>query len=261
MRRALLAAALLFTACAPATTRVTPPTLQASFSAQGVIWTEGSRVTLARAPLFQMVVPRVPAGVTAVGWQAASLSSGGAATPWVGVGGLGLLLTADGRPVTLQAGRVVALSGTRAYREDGSTYSYDGVPGAGLLGTPDAVVTGGDGSEYAVQAGNLYRLGSSGQTVGSQTVGSQTLLSGAAQRYLYATPTGAATANAPTVVTLDGRYTLTGTALEWRDASGLLLGSLPHPPGLIGVVGGVLVTLQPGGDLRFFAPDLRELHP
>ncbi len=249
--------ALLLAACAPAAVRQAPASgLQASFSSQGVIWAEGDRVTLARAPLFQKVVPRVPSGVTAVGWQVESPSSGGAATPWVAVGGLGLLLTADGRPVTLQAGRVLALSSTRAYREDGSTYSYGGVPGAGLLGTPDAVVTGGDGLDYAVQAGNLYRLDSGGQTAGNQS-----LLSSAAQRYLYATPTGAATANAPTVVTLDGRYTLTGTALEWRDASNLLLTTLPHPPGLIGVVGNAVVTLQPGGVLRFFSPDLRELHP
>jgi len=246
----LAALAFLLAACAPAAVRPVPAAdLQASFSGQGVIWAEGGRVTLARAPLFQRVALRVPSGVTAVGWQVTP--SGTTVSPWVAVGGLGLLLTADGRPVTLQAGRVVALSGTRAYREDGSTYSYDGLPGAGLLGTPGAVVTGGDGLDYAVQQGNLYRLDSGGQT----------LLSGAAQRYLYATPTGAATANAPTVVTLDGRYTLTGTALEWRDASGLLLASLPHPSGLIGVVGNVIVTLQPGGALRFFAPDLRELHP
>ena len=247
MRRLLLAA-LLLTACAPAAVRQAPPAgLQASFSSQGVLWAEGGKVRLARAPAFRPLPVPVPAGVTAVGWQV----SGSEPVPWVALGGPGLLLTADGRPVTVQAGRVVALSATRAYREDGSTVSYDGTPGAGLLGTPDAVVTGGDGLDYAVQRGNLYRLDSGGPT----------LLSGAAGPFLYADPSGAGSANAPTVVTLDGRYTLTGTALERRDASGALLMSVPHPAGLIGVVGGVIVTVQPGGALRVFAPELRELRP
>ena len=221
--------------------------MQASFSSAGLLWSEGGKVTLARAPAFQKVAVTVPAGVTAVGWQVV----GSERTPWAALGPLGLLLTADGRPVTVQAGRVVALSSTRAYREDGSTAGYDGVPGAGLLGTPDAVVTGGDGADYAVQGGNLYRLGN----------GAQTLVSGAAQRYLYADLTGAATANAPTAVTPDGRYTLTGTVLERRDAAGVLLAAHAHPAGLIGVVGNLIVTLQLGGILRFFAPDLKELRP
>lgn len=253
MKRPLLAAflltALALPGCAPAaTTGGDASRLQASFSDQGVLWTEGGRVTLARAPAYQRVTVRVPAGVTAVGWQTVDRVS----TPWVALGGLGLLLTADGRPVTVQAGRVVALSSTRAYRQDGSTVGYDGSGGGpGLLGTPDAVVTGGDGLDYAVQEGKLYRLDSGGQT----------LLSSAAMPYLYADPSGAGTANAPTLSTLDGRYTLTGTALERRDASGRLLASVPHPAGLLGVVGGVIVTLQPGGLLRFFAPELRELQP
>ncbi|WP_407539993.1 hypothetical protein Q0M94_00920 [Deinococcus radiomollis] len=247
MKRLLLAA-LLLTACAPTALRQTVPAmLQASFSSAGVLWSEGGKVTLARAPAFQKVQVKVPAGVTAVGWQVAGYER----TPWVALGQLGLLLTADGRPVTVQAGRVVALSGTRAYREDGSTAGYDGGAGSGLLGRPDAVVTGGDGADYAVQNGSLYRLGG----------GAQTLLSGAAQPYLYADLTGAATANAPTAITPDGRYVLTGTALERRDAAGVLLASLPHPVGLIGVIGNLIVTLQPGGTLRFFAPDLKELRP
>ncbi|WP_407568859.1 hypothetical protein [Deinococcus altitudinis] len=252
MNRLLLAAlclsALILAACAPTVLRQTAPTpLRVSFSSAGVLWSEGGRVTLARAPDFRQVQVKVPAGVTAVGWQVAGYER----TPWVALGGLGLLLTADGRPVTVQAGRVVALSGTRAYREDGSTAGYDGGAGSGVLGRPDAVVTGGDGADYAVQGGSLYRLGSGGQT----------FLSGAAQPYLYADLTGAATANAPTAVTPDGRYTLTGAALERRDAAGVLLASLPHPAGVLGVVGNLIVTLQPGGTLRFFAPDLKELRP
>ena len=63
------------------------------------------------------------------------------------------------------------------------------------------------------------------------------------------------------MATLDGRYTLTGTALERRDAAGVLLASLPHPAGLLGQVGSLIVTVQPGGMLRFFGPELRELKP
>ena len=256
MKRLLLAALLLppflLAACAPTALRQTAPTptavaLQASFSSAGVLWSEGGKVTLARAPAFQKVAVRVPAGVTAVGWQVVGYER----TPWVALGQLGLLLTADGRPVTVQAGRVVALSSTRAYREDGSTAGYDGSAGSGVLGRPDAVVTGDDGADYVVQNGSLYRLDS----------GTQTLLSAAAQPYLYADLTGAATANAPTAVTPDGRYVLTGTVLERRDAAGVLLASLPHPAGVLGVVGNLIVTVQPGGTLRFFAPDLRELKP
>ena len=251
--------ALLLSACAPAAVKTVgtgpaaPAALQASFSSDGVIWNEGGRVTLARFPGFQKVAVRVPAGATAVGWQ----SAGGPSlnrvnTPWVALTGLGLIVTADARPVSVQVGRMVALSSALVYRQDGSAVGYDGGPaGSGLLGTPEAVVTGGDGLEYALQNGKLYRLGSGGQV----------LLSGAAQPFLYATPSGAATANAPTVATLDGRYTLTGTALERRDAAGVLLASVPHPAGLLGQVGSLIVTVQPGGMLRFFGPELRELRP
>ena len=197
---------------------------------------------------FQKVSVRVPAGATAVGWQSVNRVN----MPWVALAGLGLIVTADARPASVQVGRTAVLSSALVYRQDGSAVGYDGGPaGSGLLGTPEAVVTGGDGLEYALQNGKLYRLGSGGQV----------LLSGAAQPFLYATATGAATANAPTVVTLDGRYTLTGTALERRDAAGVLLASVPHPAGLLGQVGSLIVTVQPGGMLRFFGPELRELKP
>ena len=258
MKRILLTA-LLLSACAPAavqtagvqtagTDLAAPTTIQASFSGDGVIWTEGGRVTLARFPGFQKVSVRVPAGATAVGWQSVNRVN----TPWVALAGLGLIVTADARPVSVQVGRTVALSAALVYRQDGSAVGYDGGPASTrLLGTPEAVVTGGDGLEYALQGGKLYRLGSGGQV----------LLSGAAQPFLYATVSGAATANAPTVATLDGRYTLTGTALERRDAAGVLLASAPHPAGLLGQVGSLIVTVQPGGILRFFGPELRELQP
>ena len=258
MKRFLLVA-LLLSACAPAavktvgvttggTSSAAPTALQASFSSDGVIWTEGGRVTLARFPGFQKMSVQVPAGATAVGWQTVDRIN----TPWVALGGLGLIVTADARPVSVQVGRTAVLSSALVYRQDGSAVGYDGGPaGTRLLGTPEAVVIGGDGLEYALQGGKLYRLGSGGQV----------LLSSAAQPFLYATVSGAATANAPTVSTLDGRYTLTGTALERRDAAGVLLASVPHPAGLLGQVGSLIVTVQPGGTLRLFGPELRELQP
>lgn len=247
MKRLLLAA-LLLSACAPAAVRTASPAFQASFSEGGVLWNEGGKVTLARFPAFRKASVNLPAPATAVGWQTANQST----VPWVALGGLGLLVTADGRPVTVQVGPVVAMSSGLLYRQDGSAVAYDGVgSGSGLLGAPDAVVTGGDGHDYAVQDGKLYRLEG----------GRQTLLSSAAQPYLYAEPSGAGTANAPTVVTQSGRYTLTGAVLERRDGAGVLLASLPHPAGLVGAVGSLIVTVQPGGQLRFFAPDLKELTP
>jgi hypothetical protein len=244
----LLLAALLLSACAPAVVRTAPPAFQASFSEGGVLWQEGGKVTLARFPVFRKVPVGLPSPATAVGWQRTAQM----VTPWVALGGLGLLVTADGRPATVQAGPVVAMSSTQAYRQDGSAVGYDAQVGvSGLLGAPDAVVTGGDGLDYAVQDGKLYRLEN----------GRQTLLTSAAQPYLYAEPGGAGTANAPTAVTQSGRYTLTGTVLERRDGAGALLASLPHPAGLVGAVGSLIVTVQPGGVLRVFAPDLRELKP
>ena len=245
----LTLAVLLLTACAPATVRTAAPTaLQASFSESGVLWTEGGKVTLARFPAFRKVSVNLPAPASAVGWQTVR----GNNTPWVALGSLGLLVTADARPVTVQVGPVVAMSSALLYRQDGSAVSYDGgAAGSGLLGAPDAVVTGGDSQDYAVQDGKLYRLDGA----------KQTLLSGAAQPYLYTEPSGAGTANAPTVVTQSGRYTLTGTVLERRDGAGVLLTSLPHSAGLLGAVGSLIVTVQPGGTLRFFAPDLKELKP
>jgi hypothetical protein len=265
VKRFLLAAVLL-SACAPAAVRPSmakpgagssdsvpairpyvPPPVQAAFSSAGVIWNEGGKVTLARSPGFQKVPFALKAVATAVGWQTVDRLN----TPWVGVGQLGWLLTADGRPVTVQVGRVVALSNTRAYRQDGSAVGFDGAALPGLLGTPDAVVTGGNGTDYALQNGKLYRLTESGPL----------LESGAARPFLYAEAGGASTANAPTLVTVSGRYTLTGTALERRDGAGALLASVPHPAGAIGEVGSLVVTVQPGGILRVFAPELRELKP
>ncbi len=205
MKRILLTA-LLLSACAPVAVQIAgvksigtdpaaPTTIQASFSGDGVIWTEGGRVTLARFPGFQKVSVRVPAGATAVGWQSVNRVN----TPWVALAGLGLIVTADARPVSVQVGRTVALSAAFVYRQDGSAVDYDGGPASTrLLGTPEAVVTGGDSLEYAIQGGKLYRLGSGGQV----------LLSGAAQTYLSHILTPDATYNA--------RSVLSGGALSTR---------------------------------------------
>ncbi|MFC4454950.1 hypothetical protein [Deinococcus sonorensis] len=243
MKRLALLAGLLLSACAP-TLQQAPASLalQAAFSSDGVVWSEGGQAHVARAPTFQASTVRLPAPATAVSWQ------GG--VPWVAVPRLNALLSADGRPVTLPVGRVVALSGTRVYRQDGSAVTYAGAATEGLIGAPGAVLTGPDGLDYAVQQGRLYRVS-----------GGPVLLSAAARPFLYATLTGAATANAPTLQTQDGLYTLSGEALERRDLTGALLARVSHAPGLIGAVGATIVTVSAGGLLRFFAPDLRELKP
>ncbi|PNY82223.1 hypothetical protein CVO96_13370 [Deinococcus koreensis] len=63
----------------------------------------------------------------------------------------------------------------------------------------------------------------------------------------------------PSVVTPAGTYRLSGGRLERLDQTGRLVSSLPHPAGLLGVVGQELVTVTPGGTLRVFGSDLTEL--
>ncbi len=222
--------------------------LQASFSEGGVIWLEGGRVTLARAPGFRLQAVALPGPASAVAWQ------GG--LPWVALGGLGLLVSADGRPLSVPVGRVVALSATRAYRQDGSAVSVSPAgavtPAGGVPGTPSAVLTGGDGLDYAEANGALYRV---------TGLGEAQLLDESPGPLLSLTPQGAVSARLPGVQTLGGLYRLTGTALERLDGSGRLLASAPHPPGQVGVVSGMIVTVSAGGRLRVFAPDLRELRP
>ena len=256
MKRLALISALLLSACAPVVqgatgAQTTPkPALQASFSPAGVIWLEGGQVWVARSPGFQKMNVRLPAPAAAVAWQTGTNDF----TPWAALTSAGLIVTADGRPVSVPVGRVVAMSSSRVYREDGSAVGFDGSAATGLLGAPDTAITGSDGLDYALQGTRLYRLDGSA---------APTLLTTAAAPFLYASPVGEfggiGSANAPTLVTNTGRYTLTGTALERRDASGVLLASLPHGAGVVGAVGSVIVTVQPGGTVRVFAPELREL--
>ena len=239
----------LLTACAPAQTqsqrapaRSALP-FQADFSDAGVTWVSGGQAYVARAPSFRVQPAPLPTPAVAAAWV------GNVA--WGALPDAGLIVTLDGPPDSRVVGRAVRLSRQRVYLQDGSAVNYGGGAADGVLGFPQAVLTGGDGEEYALVGGSLYRPGRP-----------PTLLSGGAQPYLYRLPgRGAATSNVPTVQTDQGLYRLTGTHLERTNASGQPLISLPHGPGLIGVVGGRVVTLGAGGSIRVFLSDLREVRP
>ena len=129
---------------------------------------------------------------------------------WGALPDAGIIVTLDGPPETRVVGRAVRLSHQRIYRQDGSAVNYGGGAAGGVLGFPQAVLTGGDGEEYALVGGDLERPGNP-----------PTLLSAGAQAYLYRLPgRGAATSNVPTVQTDQGLYRLTGAQLERLDARG-----------------------------------------
>lgn len=86
-----------------------------------------------------------------VGWN------GGDA--WAAVPGLGAVITLDRAAQTVAVGRVVALSSTRAYREDGTAVTYAGAAARGVIGAPAAALTGGDGQDYVLLGGQLLRVG------------------------------------------------------------------------------------------------------
>ncbi|GBF05128.1 hypothetical protein DAERI_030294 [Deinococcus aerius] len=243
MRRSLfsaLAPLLLIAACAPAPTSRAPsaaPAFSAAFAPEGVAWMDQGQACVARAPSYRPVCPRLPGRVAAVGWNRGNA--------WAALPGVGLLVTLDLAARSVPVGRVVALSATRAYREDGSAVTYDGNAATGVSGAPSAAVTGGDGQDYVLLAGALVR------------VADGTVLERVAGPLLEVTPTGARSTNLPSVTTLAGTYRLTGTALERLDAAGRVLKSVPHGPGRVGVVGGDLVTVSPGGAVRVFGSDLQ----
>ncbi|BDP42489.1 hypothetical protein DAETH_24580 [Deinococcus aetherius] len=241
MRRLLLSALCLLplTACAP-TTATRAPAFDAAFGVEGVAWVDGGRACVARAPSYRAVCPALPPAV-AVAWN------GGDA--WAAVPAAGVVVTLDRAARSVAAGRVVALSSTRAYREDGSAVTYAGAAATGVAGAPSAAVTGGDGQDYVLLAGTLRR------------VEDGVILDRAPQPFLRVTPTGVTTANTPGVVTPQGTYRLTGTALERVDASGRVLASVPHGPGRVGFVSADVVTVAPGGAVRVFDVDLRPLTP
>lgn len=247
MKRALLAAAFALSACAPTRTASTAPAptsnapLQAAFSDAGVLWSVGGRAYLARAPLFQVETVGLPAPAGAVAWQ----GTGPTAVPWVALPAYGLIVTASGAPKTVQVGRVAALSGATVYRQDGTAVGFDGQPdGARFPGGPSMAVTGGDGQDYGLVAGGLYR------------VGEALPLDPAARPFLYATPSGAATANAPTISTPQGTYQLSGGELLHFDLAGVLRGRVKSAGVALGLIGGRLAVLGAEGRLGFYGFDL-----
>lgn len=237
----LLFAVLLFLlgACAPRAQGGDP--FAAAFSSGGVIWTANGRTFLARAPQFAPEAVRTPGRVADVAWQ------GGDA--WVALPDVGWVQRVTGAPGVVRAGLAVRLSAARIYREDGSAVAYAGGPAAGLLGAPDAVVTGGDGLDYALQGGKLYQLGSA-RTLVNEAAGGP---------YLVATPGGAVTSAVPAAVHDGDLYRLTNGQLERVDAAGSVRAALPHAPGLVGLAGDLVVTVSPGGQLRLFRYDLSEV--
>lgn len=175
-RYSALLALLTLSACAPAATQpliseqqqrplqVTAPAsavlsnVQAAFSEEGVVWSDGRQACVARVPQLQPVCPAWPAPTGAVAWHEGRA--------WVALPTLGQVVTVDGAAQSVVAGRVVALSSTRIYREDGSALTYSGVPTTGTVGRPSAVITGGDGQDYALVASRLVKVGSeSGERV------------------------------------------------------------------------------------------------
>ena len=243
MRRLLPSASLLLAACAPTATSPLPaaPAFQAAFSREGVAWMEAGQACVARAPSYRPVCPKLPGRTVGVAWN------GGDA--WAGLPGAGLLVTLDRAARSVPAGRVVALSSTRAYREDGSAVNYAGQPVQGVPGAPTAVLTGGDGQDYALLAGTLRRV------QGGQ------LVEAAAGPQLSVTPSGVQSANVAQVVTDTATYRLTGTELQRLDPVGRVVASVPHGPGQVGLIGGDVVTVAPGGSVRAFGLDLRPVSP
>ncbi|MFB9993014.1 hypothetical protein ACFFLM_13655 [Deinococcus oregonensis] len=232
--------ALLLSACAPA---YSPPTgdaaFRAAFSADGVAWVAGGRACVARAPGFRVVCPRLPAAVD-VAWNAGEA--------WAAVPSAGVVVTLDRAARSVAVGRVVALSSTRAYREDGSAVTYEGSAATGVAGAPSAAITGGDGADYVLLAGNLRRVTDNVVTEVS------------AAPFLVALPTGARSAEIPTTITQAGIYRLTNGRLERGDGTGRILNSVPHTAGRVGQVGSTVVTVSAEGRIRVFSEQLGVLN-
>ncbi|MFK7602457.1 hypothetical protein ACI3L1_09635 [Deinococcus sp. SM5_A1] len=213
------------------------PSFRAAFAPGGVAWVSGGRACVARVPSYRVTCPNLPPAVD-VGWN------GGDA--WAAVPGLGAVITLDRAAQTVQVGRVVALSNTRAYREDGTAVTYAGAAARGVIGAPSAAITGGDGQDYVLLGGKLLRVTDSA------------VLENGAGPYLRTTPTGAKSADVPGVTTDFGSYRLVGGELQRLDAAGGVVGRLPHGPGRVGLVSGNVVTVSPQGQVRAFSLDLRE---
>ncbi|WP_241191186.1 hypothetical protein [Deinococcus psychrotolerans] len=239
------------TACAPAQTHRQPSAplpFQADFSDVGVAWVSGGQAFVARAPSLRAQLAPLPAPAVAAAWV------GNVA--WGALPSAGLIVTLDGPPETRVVGRVAKLSQQRIYLQDGTALNYSGGAASGVLGTPSAVLTGGDGEDYALVGGNLYRPGSPASLLSPTRMGID------APAYLYRLPgRGVAVSGLPSVQTGQGLYRLTGSALERLGSGDQPVASVPHGPGLIGAVDGRIVTLSAAGQIRVFLPDLREVRP
>ncbi|ANE42932.1 hypothetical protein [Deinococcus puniceus] len=240
MPRLLPILALLLSACAPA---YSPPTgdaaFRAAFSADGVTWVAGGRACVARAPGFRVVCPSLPTAVD-VAWNKGEA--------WAAVPGAGVVVTLDRAARSVAVGRVVALSSTRAYREDGSAVTYEGAVAAGVVGAPLAAITGGDGADYVLLAGNLRRVTDDVVTEVN------------AAPFLVALPTGARSAAVPTSVTPTGTYRLANGRLERGDGTGRILNSVGHGAGRVGQVGSTTVTVSAEGSIKVFTENLNLLN-
>ncbi|MBB5377119.1 hypothetical protein HNQ07_002592 [Deinococcus metalli] len=233
----LLMCSALLAACAPITTSsgVSGSSLRAAFSNQGVAFVTAGRACVARAPSYVTVCPPVPAA-TDVAWN------GGDA--WAAVPSLGVAVTLDRAARSVTVGRVVALSATRAYREDGSAVGYAGEALGGVTGGPSLAVTGGNGVDYVLLAGTLV------------TVPGGARLDGPTGTYLVTTPTGARASTVPAVDSALGTYRLSGGRLERLDATGRVVAAVPHPDGRVGLVGTDVVTVTPAGEVRVYSETL-----
>ncbi|THF85791.1 hypothetical protein E7T09_14755 [Deinococcus sp. KSM4-11] len=241
MRFLLLVAlgAGVLVACAPTMgpTASAGSTFRAAFSDQGVAFVTAGRACVARAPSYQTVCPRLPAAVD-VAWN------GGDA--WAAVPSLGVVVTLDRAARSVNVGRVVALSATRAYREDGSAVSYGGTPVGGVTGAPTLALTGGNGADYVLLAGSLV------------TVPGGAKLEGASGTFLVSTLTGARASMVPATESVGGTYQLSGGRLERLDLTGHVVASVPHPEGRIGVVGTEVVTVTADGMVRVYSETLAD---
>ncbi len=250
----LLSVLALLSACAPAPTArsqvaATPQSLpfQADFTDAGVTWVAGGQAYVARAPTFKTQLSPLPTPAVAAAWV------GNVA--WGALPGPGIIVTLDGPPETRVVGRVTRLSHQRVYLQNGSALSYAGAPAGYLLGTPEAVLTGGDGEDYALVGGELYRPGTPATRLSPARLNT-------GEAYLYRLPErGVGVAERPSVQTDQGLYQLSGSALERLGSGGQVIASVPHSPGLLGAVGGRIVTLSVEGRLRVFTPELQEVRP
>jgi hypothetical protein len=234
----LLICPIFLTACAP--TFITSLTLslpfRAAFSSEGVVWVNGGKACVARAPSYRQVCPELPEKAVDVAWNN---SQAWAVLPYAG-----FIVTLDRAALTMQVGRAVAMTATRIYREDGSAVSFQGNKLKGVVGSPTAALTGGDNEDYVLLAGKLKR------------VSDDVILDYKPSTYLRYTPFGIATAATPGITTKNATYRLTGTTLEKIDLAQRIISSMPHGPGHIGIVGTEIVTISPAGDIRVFNMNL-----